>query len=598
MKTIKIRSLIFASLLVMSVISSEAQVKITDGADITINPNSMLELESTNKGFLPPRVVINSLNSVSPLSGTVPAGMLVYSSGGTVTDGYYLWDGSKWKGFLTGTGGVNLVTKTADATLAKAETFVAASNDITLTLPAVTSADDGLQIIVKNVGTYTDLITVIPEAGKTIDNTAASLLTRWVGRTYVANGSNWVEKNKNTRPDNQYEVSQLGSFITIAEAVAFLNAHMTGPSVVKMGGGNYHIAATQTINLPYPVTFEGISSGESLIVADAAVSGSPLFICQTESYFKMLDFTAFSNAAGNDAIRFTGSGTTHEVKDCVFTGFNKGIVTTDNTDLWIFENEFEDCAGAGLEIAAGAAIGGVLNMSVNDFIRCKIGINLLSGVGETVAIRDGTFYNTTAGSDIGVLYTPASFTSYTALFINNTAWNNQGTYMSGFDFTRADGRDANAYLQNNAGMENDNPHCKINVVNNAAGTTVTTAATFYKANWTNAATSFTCKWTLADNKITYQPNSSRDVWAVISGDIKVNATSLTVTIGICKNGVSTTRYGETDIRIQTANQPLQFSTVIYIPDLLKNDFLELFCTSTTSGSVITFQDIQWFTNTQ
>lgn len=73
----------------------QAQVKIGNNPN-TINANSLLEMESTNKGLLPPRVALASLNGVSPLTGAVPAGMMVYSSGGAVADGFYFWDGSKW----------------------------------------------------------------------------------------------------------------------------------------------------------------------------------------------------------------------------------------------------------------------------------------------------------------------------------------------------------------------------------------------------------------------------------------------------------------------------------------------------------------------
>ncbi|MCE3258792.1 MAG: hypothetical protein K0S12_433 [Bacteroidetes bacterium] len=75
-----------------------AQVKIGNNPN-TINVNSMLELESTNKGFLPPRVALSSVITTSPLTSTTPAGMMVYSSGGAVADGYYNWNGTKWVTF-------------------------------------------------------------------------------------------------------------------------------------------------------------------------------------------------------------------------------------------------------------------------------------------------------------------------------------------------------------------------------------------------------------------------------------------------------------------------------------------------------------------
>ena len=84
-----------------------SQVKIGDNPS-TINSNSVLELESTNKGFLPPRVALNDKSSVAPLTGTVTAGMLVYSTGGTLADSYYYWNGTAWR--LVETVGLNTVS--------------------------------------------------------------------------------------------------------------------------------------------------------------------------------------------------------------------------------------------------------------------------------------------------------------------------------------------------------------------------------------------------------------------------------------------------------------------------------------------------------
>jgi hypothetical protein len=575
-------------------VTSLAQVKITDGVDLTMNANSLLEMESTNKGLLIPRVAINNLNQADPLTAPVPTGMLVYSTGGSVPDGFYYWNGSMWIYFSIPE---TPLTKSASTTLLKTETFVLASGDITLTLPVVTSSDNGLSITIKNIGSFLNLITIAGNSGATIDGYAETNLTRWRGQTYVAWEGNWITRNKETRTENLLDVSPNGSFTTIAEVIGFLNLHMNGPTVVRLGGGTHQIATSQTINLPYPVTFQGLSFGETEIDASSGVSDSPLFICQTECYFKMLSFKAYSDASGNDAIRLTGSGTYYEVKDAYFVGFNKGIVSTSNNDLWVFDVDFEDCPGAGIEIAAGTEIGGSFKISESDFLQCGKGINLLSGVSEIISILNCTFYNTISGSDIGILYTPGTFTSFNSIFITNNAWNNQGTFFSGFDFARSDGRDANVFLSNNAGAENKNPHSKINVNNNISTTTITTAGTFYKANWTNTS-SYTTKWIVNNNRITYQTDYLLDAWAIITGNITVDDNNLRVTIAIVKNGVTSTRYGETDLRIVTANQPFQFSTVIYIPDMAKDDYLELYVTSSQNGDIIRFQDVQWFTNTQ
>jgi hypothetical protein len=195
------------------------------------------------------------------------------------------------------------------------------------------------------------------------------------------------------------------------------------------------------------------------------------------------------------------------------------------------------------------------------------------------------------------MYTPATFTTFSSMFISGNAWNNQGSFISGFDFSRSDGRDANAFMINNAGLEDENPHSKINVNNNVSTTTIISSGTFYKANWTNTS-AYTTKWTITNNRITYQPSNKRDGWAIITGNIAVNNSNRVITIAVYKNGISGTRYGDTDLRITASNQPFQFSTVIYVPDMQKNDYLELFVTSGNNGDIVTFQDIQWFTSTQ
>jgi hypothetical protein len=575
-------------------------------SDVTHTPDASaaLDIYSTTRGLLIPRIALTSTTSASPVSSPI-ASMMVYNTAttGDVTPGYYFWDGSsKWLRLMSNTDAkpLNIVTKTAAATLLKTENMVLASGDITLTLPTVTSADDGLEISIKNVGTYSDLITVVPQSGKMIDATANSKLSRWRGRTFVATGSNWVIKEKETRADNLLDVSATGSFTTIEEVIAFLNEdshhHMTGPTVVRLGGGVYEVDATQVIDLPYSVTFEGLSFGETEIKGTAGLSGDPMLECETECYFKMLIFTAYASTSGNDAIHFNGSEKNHEVKDCYFNGFNTGIISTSNNELWIFETDFDEHTGVGIEIASGSNEGGFIKVSECDFTKCAKGINLLSGEDQDVSIMNCTFYNTTSGSDIGINYVAATFAPFKSIFITNNAWNNKGTYITGFDFSRSDGRDANAHLVNNAGMEDEKPHCKINVANNSSNTTITTAGTYYKASWTNSS-AYTCKWTVSGNRMTYQPNNGGDVWAVITGDIIPNAAHI-FTFAIVKNGVTSTLYGETALRNTSANQPTQFSTVIYVPDVKKNDYLELFVTSNYNGDVINFNDIQWFANTQ
>lgn len=578
-------------------IFTKAQVKIGTNPN-TIDANSLLELESTNKGFLPPRVALNSTTSVSPLSGTVPAGMLVFSIGGTLTDGYYYWNSAQWK--LIATSDMNVVSKTADATLLKSETMVLASNDITLTLPSITASDNGMTITVKNAGTHIDLITVQGNGGATIDGQVTSKLTRYVGETYVATGGNWIIKGKGRRSENFLEVSANSSWTTIEEVIEYLDLHMTGPSVIRLGEETYDISSTININLAYSLTFQGISYGSATIAAASGLAGQPMFRCTSECYFKMLSFDAttlagYGTAAGEDAIRLLGSGTYNEVKDCSFDRFYNTIFDSTDAELWVFETDISNAQNNGILIH-GANSGVTVKVAETDFIGCNNGVNMSKGSGATIQLASGGYYSITGTA---ILYQPSTFTGFSSITITGNSWDNSGTYISGFDFTRTDGRDANAIVESNGGMGDQKPNCFINVLNSSTNKTLTTQNTWYKADWGTNTSEEISKWTIAGNKITYQPTNRRNGVFTVSGNLSVNSSNQNISIGIVKNGVTTTRYGETTLRVTTSGQPFQFSFIAYLNDIAPGDYYEIYYSNATSnGKVVTIQDIQWHANTQ
>lgn len=98
-------SLTFFSVAVLT-FSITAQTKIKDGTvsggSLIPNPDAILELESSNKGLLFPRVELDSTGLPSPLSNHV-RGMTVYNTKKTadVLPGIYYNDGNAWKSLLT-----------------------------------------------------------------------------------------------------------------------------------------------------------------------------------------------------------------------------------------------------------------------------------------------------------------------------------------------------------------------------------------------------------------------------------------------------------------------------------------------------------------
>lgn len=90
-----------AIFMVTSSASLFAQVKVGNNPT-TINAGSVLEMESTNKGMLLPRVALTGTN-VWGLAGTAAAGMVVYNTtdagsgvNAVAANTMYMWDGNAW----------------------------------------------------------------------------------------------------------------------------------------------------------------------------------------------------------------------------------------------------------------------------------------------------------------------------------------------------------------------------------------------------------------------------------------------------------------------------------------------------------------------
>jgi hypothetical protein len=104
MKT-KLLSLIFLSiascLLFPENNAINAQVGINTSSP---EPGAILDIDSSDKGLMIPKVSIGSLSSISPITGvgtTVSEladaeGLLVYNTNGTIGEGFYYWNGTIW----------------------------------------------------------------------------------------------------------------------------------------------------------------------------------------------------------------------------------------------------------------------------------------------------------------------------------------------------------------------------------------------------------------------------------------------------------------------------------------------------------------------
>ncbi len=80
----------------------QAQVAINNSG---ANPDAsaMLDIFSTSKGLLIPRLVLDNVNDNTTPVNNPTVGLLIYNNGGQAEDGFYYWDGIKWTLLTTST---------------------------------------------------------------------------------------------------------------------------------------------------------------------------------------------------------------------------------------------------------------------------------------------------------------------------------------------------------------------------------------------------------------------------------------------------------------------------------------------------------------
>lgn len=94
-------------LVILFNIAESQNVSISDDATYTPASSSMLDVKSTNKGILIPRIVLNNRALAAPVTSPVE-GLLIYNDGGTEPEGFWYWTGTQWKRIASNDGNVSL----------------------------------------------------------------------------------------------------------------------------------------------------------------------------------------------------------------------------------------------------------------------------------------------------------------------------------------------------------------------------------------------------------------------------------------------------------------------------------------------------------
>jgi hypothetical protein len=168
--------------------------------------SAKLDVTSSNKGFLPPRITLTSLTDITTIPNPA-TGLLVYNTGSNVglVAGYYYWNGSSWATIATATGsGVSASFMRGSRTAA--QTAGLSTNG----LVAFTQVDQS--------------------AGQDISlNTSTGQITLAAGRTYrlQAQVPNFQTSNSDARPQFGWYNETTGAYVG-SSAAAYTAASTAG----------------------------------------------------------------------------------------------------------------------------------------------------------------------------------------------------------------------------------------------------------------------------------------------------------------------------------------------------------------------------------
>lgn len=88
--------LLYTTCCITSLIGLKAQNVGINSTGAAPDAGALLDIVSTTKGILIPRVSIADLSTIAPVTGSSTESMLVYNTNATTGKGYHYWDGNDW----------------------------------------------------------------------------------------------------------------------------------------------------------------------------------------------------------------------------------------------------------------------------------------------------------------------------------------------------------------------------------------------------------------------------------------------------------------------------------------------------------------------
>lgn len=291
---------------------------------------------------------------------------------------------------------------------------------------------------------------------------------------------------------NRITVGASGSYTTLKAAVDWFNASATSDTEILLDAGHHSISDTVTVNnSTYTLQIRGLGSAVTYLEAATGLTGKPMFKLKTACDLNKMTCTgstlsSYGTSTSEDCIMFDGTSNIYsELTDILMDTFKICVVDTVGVDIFLFNFLISDCGtGVSVNYATTSIPDTMIDAEVGNFENCTVGIDLVKAEGSNFLLTHLVFLHT--GAQTAIRYDGANFIYKTVSNIFNCTYNDIGTFLSGFDFKRSDGRDANIIVLGNVGQEPKTPHAKLNTVDNAVTTTVTSAGTYYKVQGINS----------------------------------------------------------------------------------------------------------------
>jgi hypothetical protein len=375
-----------------------------------------------------------------------------------------------------------------------------------------------------------------------------------------------IMKVWSTKLTSRIIVGVNGSFQTIQDAITWLGtaSNMTGATELLIDSGTYTVMDTIIINLPYHLNIRSLDFYSCTINAGTGLTNKPMFEILSSTFIERITLNAttltnYGTLSTENAIDYNGNGLYCEFQNIEVIGFYDQIALNGTSQLFLFNSIMNSAVNSALIVNSTGATS--IDVETNTFYNCKYGIYLYKTTAGNFQIMTNVFTLNSA-TQIGVLYNPTNYIVTNDPNISSNSWNNIGSFVSGFYFSRSDGRDSNIFMRSNAGYEDKNPHAKINVIDNVTTTTIPNPANYTKALFTNT-NSYTCKLTINDGKFTYQSNNGTDGKVWIGGNIQVNQNNRSINVAFYRAiGItSVTGNGTTTTVTTTGNHSLSTNEV-------------------------------------